>query len=523
MVDGLEAKADKKLENLGAAEKQELLDLLELRQKMQVREKARNNFMAFTEVMWPQFIGGAHHELMAEAFERIIAGKLRRLIISMPPRHTKSEFGSVLLPAFFLGHFSDKKILHASHTQDLTANFGRKIRDLIDEQSYRDIFPETVLKSDAKSAGKWQTTKGGQYYAAGVGGALAGRGGDLTIIDDPISEQDLTDGAFDQCWEWFQSGPRQRQQPGGAIVIIMTRWSRKDLVGRLLTKMAKDPMAEQYEYIEFPALMYEDGFEGNDDHIEDSLWPEYWPVDAMLAVKNSIAKHLWDAQYMQKPTGKGSAILTKDMIQTWPSDKPLPPMEFELQSYDTAFDEKEQNDPTGYTRWGAFRPAGKINGRWYDGSRLHFICLNAVKKRMEFPDLKRFAIAEKRQFNPDTVLVEKRATGLPFAQELFRAGIPVETFTPTRGTGDKMVRLNSVVTLFENGLIWVPEGYKWAEDLVEDLCDFPNADEDDLVDSTSMALIRFKRGNLVSLPDDDGWDDDDDDQLPRRPRCYYNV
>lgn len=655
------------LDGLPTEEKQELLQLLEQREHLEQREAAKANFLSYTEAVWPQFIAGEHHHIMADAFERIVSGDLKRLIISMPPRHalavdtpirtpdgwkradqvasgtyvygiegepiqvmgtsevfedkpvwrvevqgeascvwadaehrwrvswdngqtwvtrtteaiyesqrvtgtdpltpavvtpdgdkvaprrikltpdghadticikvdredelflagyccvanhnTKSEFGSWLLPSWFLGHFPDKKILHASHTQDLTANFGRKIRDLIDDQTYQDIFPQTVLKTDAKSSGKWQTAAGGQYYAAGVGGALAGRGADLAILDDPISEQDLTDAAFEHCWEWFQAGPRQRLQPGGIIVIIMTRWSKKDLVGKLLARMEKDPLAEKYEYIEFPALLYEEGYEGDDEHIVDSLWPQYWDKEAMLAVKRAISPHLWNAQYMQRPTGKGSTIIPESSIQRWPADKRMPEVEFLLHSYDPAFEQKESSDPTGFTKWGAFRPVGIINGKRYDGTRMHFICLGSLKKRLDFPELKKMAITQYRVDKPDTVVIEKRASGLPMVQDLQAAGLFVETFTPHRGTGDKTARLNGVASMFDEGLVWIPDGPHWADELVEDLVGFPNMEDDDLVDSTTMALNRFKRGNLVSFDDDE--DDDDDLALPTRR--YYNL
>lgn len=506
---------------LSPENKQELLRLLEQRKQLAERERARDNYMAYVNRVWPQFIGGEHHEIMADAFERIIQGKLKRLIISMPPRHTKSEFGSWLLPSWFLGHFPSKKVLHASHTQDLTADFGRRIRDLIDDPDYRDIFPETILKSDAKSSGKWKTTAGGQYYAAGVGGALAGRGADLAIIDDPISEQDTTDGAFEQCWEWFQSGPRQRLQPGGVIVIIMTRWSKKDLVGKLLARMKKDPLAEKYEYIEFPALLYEEGYEGDDDHIEDSLWPEYWDKEAMLSVKRSISPHLWNAQYMQNPTGKGSTIIPREYIKRWPADRPMPYREFLMHTYDTAFEQKESRDPTGLTKWIMFRPSGIIDGVRYDGTRTHFMLVGALKKRMDFPELKRLVLGQYRSEKPDCVVVEKRASGLPLVQELRKAGVFVETFTPHRGTGDKTARLNAVASLFEEGLVWVPEGPIWAEDYIDDLVGYPNMDDDEYVDCTSIALGRFKAGNMVRFASDE--DDEDMEERPRRTRRYYNL
>jgi len=505
--------------HLPAEKKRELLKLLEQRKLLKDREQQRERFLPYVNAMWPQFIAGEHHKIMAEAFEKIVRGDLKRLIISMPPRHTKSEFGSWLFPSWFLGHFPEKKILHASHTQDLTANFGRKMRDLIDGEDYHKVFPDTVLKSDAKSSGKWQTAAGGQYFAAGVGGALAGRGADLAIIDDPISEQDTTDGAFEQCWEWFQAGPRQRLQPGGVIVIIMTRWSKKDLAGKLLTRMQKDPLAEQYEYIEFPALLYDEGYEGNDAHIADSLWPEYWDKEAMLAVKRSIAPHLWNAQYMQNPTGKGSTIIPREQIKRWPANRRLPEPEFLMHTYDPAFEQKQGMDPTGFTKWAAFRPTGVIDGIQYDGQRLHFICLGALKKRLDFPELKRMALTQYRIDKPDCVVVEKRASGLPLVQELWKAGVFVETFTPHRGTGDKTVRLNAVSSMFDEGLIWVPDGPLWAEELIEDIVGFPNMEDDDLVDATTIALGRFKQGNLVTL----NTDEEDDDESPRRPRRFYNV
>jgi predicted phage terminase large subunit-like protein len=515
----LESLSTDQVKALSPEDKQELLHLLEKRKQLRHRDNARNDFLEYVESQWPQFISGEHHKIMANAFQRIIQGNLKRLIISLPPRHSKSEFGSVFLPSWFLGHNPTAKILHASHTQDLTATFGRRIRDLLTEASYQEVFPDTHLKYDAKSSGKWQTAAGGQYYAAGVGGALAGRGADLAIIDDPISEQDTTDGAFEQCWEWFQSGPRQRLQPGGVIVVIMTRWSKKDLVGKLLARMAKDAMAEQYEYIEFPALIYEGGYDGNDDHIIDSLWPEYWNKESMLAVKRAIAPHLWNAQYLQNPTGKGSTIIPKEQFKRWPSDRPIPTAEFLLHSYDTAFEQKQDRDPTGFTKWIAFRPIGLIDGIRYDGSKLHFLCVGSLKKRLDFPELKRMAIAQYRADRPDCVVIEKRASGLPFAQELWKAGLFVETFTPHRGTGDKAARLNAVSSMFDEGLIWVLDGPLWAEELIDDVVGFPNMEHDDLVDSMTMALNRFKRGNLVSL----STDDDDDDDPPRRSRRFYNV
>lgn len=429
--------------------------------------------------------------------------------------NTKSEFTSWLLPAWLLGHNPRLKIIQAMHTQDLAADFGRKVRDLVNTSpEFRGVFSDLHLKADSQSAGKWSTTGGGQYYAAGVGGALAGRGADLCIIDDPISEQDTTDGAFESCWEWFQTGPRQRLQPGGTIIVVMTRWSKADLTGKLVKRMQSDPNAEKYEVIDFPAIR-EDA-EGKD---VESLWPEYWPLKDMQAVRANISPHLWNAQYMQNPTGKGSVIVPQDKIKRWPHSF-SPKLTFILQSYDLAYSKAERSDPSAGMTFGVFHPEGEINGKYYDGTEAHIIGLDLLNERMDFPALKREVHRRYLDREPDEILIEAKATGVPLAQELRRAGIPVATFTPSRGTGDKVTRLNSVSSIIYEGRFWLPDGPMWAEEVIEQLTSFPHGDHDDIVDVVSQALIRFRRGNMIKLTMDD-WDND---KLPvTKKKRYYRV
>ena len=192
------------------------------------REKAQHNFMDFVHEMWPGFIHGRHHAILAKKFEEIAEGKLKRLMISLPPRHTKSEFGSFMLPAWFLGRDPSKKIIQCSNTAELAVGFGRKVRNLVDSEAYARIFPNVGLRSDSKAAGRWSTNGGGEYFAIGVGGTVTGKGADLLIIDDPHSEQEAAIASanpevYDKVYEWYSSGPRQRLQPGGAIIIIKTR------------------------------------------------------------------------------------------------------------------------------------------------------------------------------------------------------------------------------------------------------------------------------------------------------------
>jgi len=475
---------------LTKAEAKEFTVLLEELEKREFQEKSTSTFMDFVVTIWEEFISGDHHKKMAKAFDDIASGKLKRLIINMPPRHTKSEFASHLFPAYLLGKNPKLKIIEATHTADLAINFGRKVRDLIDSEEYHELFPETELKADSRSAGKWLTNKGGEYYAAGIGGALAGRGADLFIIDDPHSEQDaMSDKAMEEAYEWFMAGPRQRLQPGGAIVIVMTRWSKKDLTGRLIKKMTQDQGADQWQVIEFPAILPS----GN------SLWKEFWKLEELESIKASVSPSKWAAQYMQRPTGEGISIIPKEWFMVWENEKP-PKCEYLIQSYDTAFLKSERADYTAITTWGVWYPEGKIGEEMYTGNDAHLILIDCIKERFDFPELKAEALRLYDFWQPDTVIIEAKASGIPLVQELRRVGIPVNTFSPGKGQ-DKIARLNSVSPIFQDGRVWIPEN-RWGEELMEEVSDFPNGENDDLVDATTLALARFREGGFLRLTSD---------------------
>jgi len=465
------------------------------------REKSQNNFMSFVHTMWPGFINGAHHKIMAKKFQEIADGKCKRLIINMPPRHTKSEFASYMLPAWFLGKFPDKKIIQCSNTAELAVGFGRKVRNLVGSDAYHRVFPEVGLKADSKAAGRWDTNKGGTYFAIGVGGTVTGKGADLLIIDDPHSEQEAAIAAsnpevYDKVFEWYSSGPRQRLQPGGAIVVVMTRWSQKDLTGRIL-KSSIERDGDEWEVINFPAILPS----------EKPLWPDFWPLKELLALKEELPVGKWNAQYQQSPTSEEGALVKRDWWKLWEGDR-APPCEFIIQSWDTAFTKNERSDYSACTTWGVFYKDENERDP-------NIILLDAFKERLEFPELKETAYRMYKEWEPDAFIVEAKAAGSPLIFELRRMGIPVSEFTPTRGN-DKIARLNSVTDLFASGKVWAP-GTRWADEVIEQMASFPNSDHDDLVDSSTQALIRFRKGGFVSLPSDD----DEDQQFYRRKAAYY--
>ena len=469
-----------------------------LRYKIKLEEKRkesaiRDDFMSFVKYVWPDFIEGSHHKIMAEKFNKVARGELKRIIINMAPRHTKSEFSSYMLPAWMIGKNPKLKIIQATHTTELAVRFGRKAKHLIDSDEYQKIF-HTKLREDSKAAGRWETNEGGEYFAAGVGGSITGRGADLLIIDDPHSEQDaLNVNALDRTWEWYTSGPRQRLQPGGIIVVVMTRWNTKDLTGRLINAQ-KEAKADQWEVIEFPAILPSN----------KPLWPEYWKLEELEAVKASVAIGKWNAQYQQNPTAEEGSIIKREWWRMW--DKGLPPLHHVIQSYDTAFLKKETADYSAITTWGVFYPS--------EDSGPNLILLDVVKDRFEFPELKRMALEQYHYWQPESVIIEGKASGMPLTFELRKAGIPVINFTPSRGN-DKHARVNAVAPLFESGQIWATDD-KYCEEVIEECAAFPYGDHDDLVDSMTQAVMRFRQGGFVEHPEDEK-----DEPLPQQRRVYY--
>ena len=482
--------------HLSDAEIKEALALRERLNLLKKQEICKTNFLEFIDHMWDGFICGRHHKIFAEKLEGIANGTIKRLIVNMPPRHTKSEFASTYFPAWIMGRDPSRKIMQTTHTGELAVRFGRKVRNMMDSDIYKQIFPEVSLSSDSKSAGRWETNKSGEYFAAGVGGAITGRGADLLIIDDPHSEQDaLSPTAMESCWEWYTSGPRQRLQPGGSIVLVMTRWSGMDLTAKLL-EAQKEALADQWEIVEFPAIFPE---------TENPLWEEFWSLEELLKVKASLPVMKWNAQWMQTPTSEEGSIVKREWWQKWESDT-LPNVSYIIQSYDTAFSKKENADYSAISTWGVFRPD--------EDSPDSIILLDCQKGRYDFPELKRLAMEEYKYWEPDMVLIEAKASGTPLTHELRRLGIPVVNYSPTRGH-DKTTRMHSVAPIFESGLVYAPQK-AFAEEMIEECASFPFGANDDLCDTMTQALIRFREGGLLSLHDDY----EDSDQAPI-VRSYY--
>ena len=803
------------LKKADAEEKSKILAILEELEKRQLRDRAQNDFLAFVEAQWPDFVCGAHHRRIAKVFEDVAAGKKKRVIINLAPRHTKSEFASFLLPAWILGKFPKKKVLQVSNTAELAEGFGRKVRNLLPMESYRDIFPGVELRSDSKAAGRWNTNHGGDYYATGVGAALAGRGADIAIIDDPHTEaealQSLSNpGIYDKVYDWYTSGIRQRLQPGGAIIIVQcmtgdtlvlmadgtekplrevrpgesvatfdhgrlaistvknwrsngvdsiykiqtqsgrilranerhpflimnegvlewtrlrnlrrgdllvslkdatdhhgqkqnpenvahakrktvitaktqmphithlgimantkvksvlsqtvknlctamayaittmqkaiglqeeeevhpnnatnigsnadtvsllsntkrylpnrmgfarcaenppetmlgrtgavssvstiamtqeklegcsamtvisqsgmarhqkylnelrrisdftadlivsitpdgeeevfdveidrtenfiangvvshnTRWSLRDLTGQVLENAHRTGASDEWEVFEFPAILPSG----------KPLWPEYWSLEELEAVKADISARglgKWNAQYQQQPTSDENAIIKRDWWQTWEKKDP-PPVDYIIMAMDTAHEAKNSADYSVAVFFGVWNNPD-------DDDQPNLILLNAWRDKLEFPELKAKAFELYKKWEPDSVIIEKKASGAPLITELRRAGIPVQEYTPSRGTAaspnNKIARLHAISDIFASKRVWAPRK-PWADDLIDEIASFPSGRYDDYVDATSLCLTRFRVGGFIGTRADIV-DSDENWKFKAKKAAYY--
>jgi len=484
-----------RLDDLSPEELAEIDQMVDELASRKTNQAAYDDLLAFCKKMDPNYLVGRHHKILASMLMAIERGDKDRICVNMPPRHGKSQLVSIFYPAWFLGRNPDKKVMMVSHTTDLAVDFGRKVRNLISTDAYREIFPTVSLAIDSKSAGRWNTNMKGEYFACGIGSSIAGRGADLLLVDDPHSEQDVLSGnfeVFERAYEWFTFGARTRLMPGGRVAIVQTRWHLDDLTGRVTRDMAQNEQADQYEVVEFPAIL-ETKDKKTKKITPKPLWPEFFDMDALLRTKASMPVFQWNAQYQQQPTAEEAALVKREWWQRWKGESP-PYCEYVIMSLDAAAEKHNRADFTALTTWGVF-----LNEHT---SAYNIILLNSIKERMEFPELKRLAMEQYDEWEPDSFIVEKKSAGTALYQEMRRMGLPVSEYTPHRGSGDKLARLNSVADIVASELVWMPET-RWAEEVIEEIAGFPFMSHDDLVDSTVMALMRFRQGGFIRLPTDE--------------------
>jgi predicted phage terminase large subunit-like protein len=425
----------------------------------------------------PGFVLPRHLEVLVECLESIERGETKRLIVSMPPRHGKSLLTSTLFPAWYLGRHPDRQLIFASYGQELADDFGRKVRNLCADPRHRAIFPASALSNDSAAAHRFSTTAGGSYVAVGRGGAITGRGADLLLIDDPIKDREEANSATirRQLQQWYAEVGFTRLQPGGAVVIISTRWHEDDLVGWLL----QEHIADGWKVLCLPALAEAGDALGRAEG--DALWPDRFPVGVLDAIKAQLGNGAFAALYQQRPVALEGAIFKREW---WKYYRGRIQGERLVLSVDSAFKTGQQNDFSVITVWLEARNGYYLGDLW--------------RNRVEFPELKRAVAALADKWSPVAVLVEDRASGQSLIQELRRdTRLPIKACSPER---DKVSRAHAITPLVEAGKVFLPERALWLADYLDEMSSFPVGPYDDAVDSTVQALLYLRENQGWGSP-----------------------
>ena len=444
--------------------------------------KARDTLLGYARHQMEGYLSPPHIKLLAHKLEDVERGKIKRLAIFMPPRHGKSILTSEFFPAWYLGRNPKKFIICSTYGQELADDFGRKVRNQLQDPRYQEIFPDVGLATDSSSMRRFNTSKGGVYYAVGAGSAITGRGAHLLLIDDPIKGREDADSEAmrSNLLDWYRSTAYTRLMPGGSVVLIQTRWHEDDLAGWVL----KETEHEGWEVIEFPAVLDERAAKLLKKKQGEALWEEAYPLSRLEEIKKTLGSREWASLYAQKPSVEEGNVIKRWWWKTWKKKTP-PQCDYILQSWDTAYTSNKTSDFSACTTWGIFTD---------DQGQSNAILLGAKRDRWEFPELKNVAVELYNQFNPDLVIIEAKASGWSLVQEMSRMGIPITPFNPKKQ--DKKARVHSITPIMENGKIWAPDK-DWAEDVISQCASFPNSKYDDLVDSTSQALLRLRQGWFV--------------------------
>lgn len=443
---------------------------------------ARTRLLAYSIGINPRYETPPHLELLANKLEAVADGRIIRLIIQMPPRHGKSELTSAMFPGWYLGNHPQKQFMFTTYGQDLADGFGRKVRNAVSGVRHTRAFPESVLAGDSKSAQRFDLEAGGTYYAVGVGGAVTGRGADILLIDDPIKNREEAESRLmrDKLWDWYTSTAYTRLMPGGAVVIVMTRWHEDDLVGRILSQGH-----ETWDVISLPALAESGDALGRG--VDEPLWPQRYPLDSLLDIRNTIGQRDFAALYQQRPAPLEGALFRRD----WIGQQPPPRSGMRIaMGVDLALSTKTSADYTAIV----------VIGRDEFGK---LYVLDAIRERVDFPGALNLVRQVAAQWSPKQIAIEQVAYQAAVVQELLRnTTLPIRGVTPDR---DKVTRAQPLALRYEQGLVHHAQLPSWFAD---ELLSFPNGMHDDAVDAlvyayqSVMAMTRSgdaPSANLVAF------------------------
>lgn len=509
---------------------EEKLFVLEFIEK-KVLEFARVNFYMYVKfianhILPEGFIDGRHIRLMCDQLQKVeeatSKGTPIRQMLFCPPGAMKSKLTNLFV-SWCLGRHPKWNILHIGHgTQFVEDNAGRPIRDLMRTEEFLRVFPDVVIKSDSRAAGRWELTEGGKYYGAGVGTQIAGRRAHISICDDVVSEQTAYSIVERRGINaWYVPGLRTRLLPNGSEIIVNTRWHTEDLSGYLEENDKKS--RRPWHIIKIPAILDKTAGKLLGLPEGSSFWPEFQPLDFLEERRSdpSMTASKWSSLYMQEPVPEEGVIFKETDFKPWTSNKP-PDVDLIVLSLDTAYSVKTSADYSAYSIWGVFQER-RVDHKGREHWVPNVILIEANKKRWEYPELVKQVIDIQDYYKPDIILIENKASGQSLIPELRLMGYPVVDFDPTK-YGDKVMRANQVTTYFRNGRVWVPESQSFSSMLIKDCLEFPFGSSDDLVDTMTQAIIHLR--NTLALSTDSHSSEDyteDEDYVKRKRKTYWSA
>jgi predicted phage terminase large subunit-like protein len=477
----------------------------------------RRSLKEFTKNSWGtiepgrDFYDNWHIDAISDHLQAVVEGDIKRLIINIPPRHMKSISVAVALPAWTWTIQPEKKFLYASYAGSLSIRDSVKCRRLIDSRWYKEHFGEAFkLTTDQNQKQRFENDRTGQRIATSVDGALTGEGGDIIIIDDPHNVREAESSTVREgVLEWWDQAMQTRlnDPKTGAFIIIMQRVHETDLTGHILRNEYNDwdhlCLPARYEIGHPTPTKSKLGFTDPRTKEGELLWPERIDVKTLDSLEKSLGSYASAGQLQQRPMPKGGGILKAEWWVPWEKND-LPEIEYVLQSWDTAFSTKEKTSYSARTTWGVFKERGMtcaiVLEMWYD--------------RVTYPELRKLAQEAYQDWQPDAVLIEKKASGQSLLQDLRMAGIPVLEYMPDK---DKEARAHASSALLEDGRIYFPFDKKWAKNLIDICASFPATDNDDIVDTCTQAWLRLRKGWFVTHSEDY---EEDDYQEKQRITLY---
>lgn len=431
----------------------------------------RQSVLLYARAAFPSIIVSDHHIRIAQRLQNIDREGGKRIVITAPPRHSKSMLCAEFFPAWALGRNSARQIIYATYGGDLSTTFGRRVKAQLGSDLFRKIFPACQIAQDSHSSSHIETLQRGVYTATSVGGAMVGKGADIFIMDDPFKSREEAESKNhrDKVWEWWESGVESRLQPGGSMLVIATRWHEDDLTGRLLARAG-----DSWEHLYLPAI-------GDDG---EPLWPSFWPLEAMLAIKGRISSYEWESLYQGRPSSRAGHVLQVEHLKRY-HHLPATGRIGRVQTVDAAIKTSEKNDYSVIETW----------DKYPDG----YYLVDCWRSRVEYPALKAALVSQFNLHRPSKIIVEDAAAGQQVIQEFRNLSLPIKPFRPI---SDKLTRALPLADAIECGKVFLPERASYMNDLVAEWRSFPSGQHDDTVDAASMAYeeLRVDRSQTIRNP-----------------------